>query len=386
MDNKRKVCGIIAEYNPFHNGHKYQIELLKQEFDAIVAVMSGSFTQRGDVAIIDKWSRAKAALISGADLIIELPCVYAMNTAERFAFGGVSLLNDLGCIDAISLCSECGDIDVLKKSAGMLLNETPNQSETLQKLMKDGMPYAAAREQVFPNIPDGILREPNNILAIEYIKQIILSNSRLIPVTHKRAGAAYNSTDLESELSSASAIRANAESPEIRNRMPANAYEIYEKVPKHYLKGLDTAALYFVRTGGPEALTNSLECVEGIENRIYEAAGKCRGIEEIADFCSTKRYTKAKIRRIILSSMLGIDENLCKEAPTYARVLGATAKGTELLSVIKKKSQLTIITKTADYKENNKMFKKDILATDIWALSSKETASGFDFTTSPVII
>lgn len=385
MENKRKVCGIIAEYNPFHNGHKYQLELLKKDFDTIVVVMSGSFTQRGDVAIIDKWSRAESALFSGADLVIELPCVYAMSTAERFAFGGVSILNSLGCVDGISFGSECGDIEILTKSAEMLLNETPEQAEKLQKLMKEGIPYASAREQVFSDIPTGILNSPNNILGIEYIKHLILSGSSITPITHKREGAAYNSTTLSGELSSASAIRANAKNPEIRNQMPDNVYEIYEKAEKHYLDGLNTAALYFIRTGGPEALKASLESVEGVENRIFEASAKCKSIEEIADFCSTKRYTKAKIRRIILSSMLGIDGEICKKAPTYARILGATKKGTALLSDIKKKSALSIVTKTADYKEVNPMFQKDILATDIWALSATESCAGLDFTTSPAI-
>ncbi len=386
MENKRKVCGIIAEYNPFHNGHKYQLDLIKKEFDAIVVVMSGSFTQRGDVAIIDKWSRAKSALISGADLVIELPCAYAMNTAERFAFGGVSILNSLGSVDSISFGSECGDINLLKNCAEMLLNETPEQAEKLQKLMKEGLPYASAREQVFSDIPGGILKGPNNILAIEYIKQLLVLNSSISPITHKREGGDYNSTNLEPALSSASAIRANADNPKIRNQMPQRAYEIYEKAPKHYLSELDTAALYFIRSGGSLALKASFECVEGIENRIYEASGKCRSIEEIADYCSTKRYTKAKIRRIILSSMIGIDAQMCKEAPTYARVLGATKAGTAILSEIKKKSSLNIITKTADYKEDNKMFEKDIFATDIWALSSPENYAGLDFKNSPIII
>ena len=386
MGNKRKVCGIIAEYNPFHNGHKYQLDLIKKEYDTIIVVMSGSFTQRGDVAIIDKWSRAETALISGADLVIELPCVFAMNTAERFAFGGISILNNLGCVDAISFGSECGDIEVLIKSAQMLINETPEQADRLRNLMKDGIPYAAAREQVFSDIPCGILSSPNNILGIEYIKQLLLSKSTILPITHKRLGADYNSTALSDELSSASAIRANAEHSEIKNQMPSEVYEIYKRATKHYLSGLDTAALYFIRTGGPEALKNSLECVEGIENRIYEASKKCRGIDEIADFCSTKRYTKAKVRRIILSSMLGIEKDLCREAPSYARVLGATDKGKAILSEIKKKSHLSLVTKTADYKEDNKMFRKDILSTDIWAICSTKGSSGLDFITSPIIL
>lgn len=387
MDNKRQVCGIIAEYNPFHNGHKYQLELVKKQYGTVVVVMSGSLTQRGDVAITDKWSRSRSALLSGADLVIELPVIFALNTAERFAFGGINVLSSLGCVDAISFGSECADADVLKEAAEMLINETPVQAEKLQQLMKSGMAYAAAREQVFSHIPAGILREPNNILAVEYIKQLILAKSPIQPITHKRVGSDYNSTELESKLSSASAIRANAQSPYIKNQMPENVYEIFEKSTKHYLSGLDTAAVYFIRQGGAEALKASLECVEGLENRIYEAARRFDTIEKIADACSTKRYTKAKIRRVILASMLGITSQMCFEQPSYARVLGATENGRNLLSEIKNKSKLNIITKTADFKEENEMFKKDILATDIWALTSNETPSaGQDFTKSPVMI
>ncbi len=384
-----KVSGIIAEYNPFHNGHKWQIDLLKEKYDTVVAVMSGSFVQRGDVAITSKWSRAKSALLSGCDLVLELPCVYSMSTADRFAFGGVSLLNSLGCIDAISFGSESGDIHALKDAANHIINETEKQSMTIQTLLDRGYSYATARQTAFSDVIDeSLFKNPNNILGIEYIKHLSLSGSSITPITHKRQGEEYKSPNINTSLASASAIRDNCESDYIKSSMPDAAYEIFKTEDKHFLKNLDTAAISHIRIHGPEDLKNCPECVEGLENRIYDAARKFSSIEEITNACSTKRYTKAKIRRIILSAILGINKNLSLETPKYARVLGATQKGCKLLSEIKKQSAIEIITKTADYKKENEMFYKDILATDVWALSSENSENrqaGLDYTISPVM-
>lgn len=384
------VCGIIAEYNPFHSGHKYQLNLIKQSYDTVVVVMSGSFVQRGDTAIIDKWARAKSALLSGADLVIELPAVYAMNTAERFAFGGISLLDSMKIIDAVSFGSECGDILAIENAADTILSETDKEKEVIARLLKDGCSYASAREAAFADkIPTQILSSPNNILAVEYIKQLKLLKSSIKPITHKRAGGEYNSTNVDSPLASATAIRKNLASPEIEKQMPDDVYEIFEKAPKHLLPNLDTAAVSFIRCAGPEALANTTETCEGIENRIYKAAKQASTISEIEDICCTKRYTRAKIRRIILCSMLSITADMSKITPDYARILGATEKGRQLISRINENSNLTLITKAANFKEKNVLFQKDCLATDLWALSTaneNDRKAGMDFTTSPVMI
>ncbi len=384
------VCGIIAEYNPFHNGHKYQLDLVKKSYDTVVVVMSGSFTQRGDTAITDKWSRAKSALLSGADLVIELPLVYAMNTAERFAFGGISLLDSLGVVDAVSFGSECGDIAVLENAAEALISETEEEKEEILRLLKSGNSYATAREAAFSGkIPSQILSSPNNILAVEYIKHLKLLKSSIKPITHRRIGSGYSSCELDPSLSSATAIRKNYDKAEIKSQMPEAVYEIFKSSPKHFLSNLDTAAVSFIRSQGPEALTKTLECVEGIENRIYNAAKKASTLREIEDMCCTKRYTRAKIRRIILSSMLSVTGDMSSIKPDYARILGATDKGRQLISKIQEKSNLTLVTKAADFKKSNILFEKDCLATDIWALSSDSQAdkkAGMDFTTSPLML
>jgi len=386
-----KLCGIIAEYNPFHNGHEYHINLAKKNHDAVIIVMSGSFVQRGETAITDKWSRAECAIRSGADLVLELPVVYALNTAERFAFGGVSVLNSLGCVNTLSFGSECGSDKALISAAKTLINETASQSETINRLMKQGIPYAAARSEAFKNkIPAEILSNPNNILGVEYIKQLILSKSKIKPQTHLRQGSGYNSTELSESFASASAIRKNIHTPEkISEYIPNYAKEILSSSCIYSTEMLDTAAVYFLRTTKPEIIASTLEASEGIENRIIDSAKKHSTIDEISDAVCTKRYTRTRIRRIILSSMLGITAEMCKIKPDYIRVLGIGKKGREILAHVKKNTDIDIITKTADYKKKNILFEKDILANDIFSLCAAEKnlqKAGADFTTSPVIL
>lgn len=387
-----KVCGIIAEYNPLHSGHEYQLKLARQQFDSIVIIMSGSFTQRGDTAIIDKWQRTRCALLSGADLVLELPAVYAVSTAERFAYGGVKVLEALGCADALLFGSECGDISMLTEAAEKLLNEPQRVKDNLYRLMKSGVSYASARTLAYKDIiPEELLSKPNNILALEYIKQLLLSGSNITPITHKRSGSGYLDTELsEFQFASASAIRENLGAPEkIKPYMPDSSFDILTKAEKYSLKNLGTAAAYFIRSAGPDALKSCLECTEGLENRIYSAAKSYSDIEQIAASACSKRYTKAKIRRIILNSMLGITKEMCFIKPDYIRILGASLNGQRLLSRIKESSDADIITKVSAYRKKNILFEKDILSTDIHALSAlseNNRQSGSDFYTSPVIL
>ena len=382
------LCAITAEYNPFHTGHKYQLDLLKKEYDGIIVIMSGNFTQRGDVAVINKWERAKSAILCGADLVLELPTVYAMNTAERFAYGAISIMNSLGCIDAVSFGSECGDIGMLTKAAEITANETPEIKEKIKRLLSSGEAYAAARTKAYSGIIDsGILSKPNNILAVEYIRHLIKSNSKILPVTHKREGAGYNSDSLEAVYASASAVRnAGCDYDKIKNFIPPEIFELYKNANKYSLSCLDTAAVYHIRKNGPESMKNILECTEGIENRICNASRTASTIAEIEDMSSSKRTTRAKIRRIILSSMLGITKEMCFAKPEYARVLGADKTGTEILAMMKKTSDIEIITKIGSYK--NKMLDIDILAGDIHALANENISSrnaGSDYLQIPHI-
>ncbi len=375
-----KTAGIIAEYNPFHSGHKYQIELLKKDFDAIVIIMSGSFVQRGEAAVFDKWSRCNVALKNGADLVIELPVAFSAATAERFAFGAVSILNSINVINSLSFGSECGDIQKLKDSALTLINEPDYISEKIKKLVSSGIGYAAAREQAYHGIIDSdILKSPNNLLSLEYIRHLILLNSDITPITHKRIGGAYHDTNINTEYASASAIRQQI----LNNNYK---YEEFNGCSIHRTQNLFPVIAYNLRTKGTSAFNDIFDVTEGIENRIINSCNSSLSFDELINTVCTKRYTKSKIRRILLSALLGITNNMVQESPEYFRVLGASQTGIRLLSEIKEKSQIQIITKAADFKNFNKMFDTDILSTDIYELCSENPKSfGLDFKNSPII-
>ena len=375
-----KVTGIIAEYNPFHKGHEYQLNFAKSISDAVVVVMSGSFVQRGDVAVFDKYIRTKIALEHGADLVLELPVVFSLNTAERFAFGGISILNSLNIIDFLLFGSESGNIEILQNAAHILETEPEEVSAKIKTLLNEGISYARARETAYSEIIDSsLLSNPNNILALEYLRQLYRKKSNITPLTQKRIGSSYHEQKTENDFPSATAIR-NA----IIN--DGFLYPLFDTAVIHRLSNLDTPMIYNIRKNKKDAFSGLLDVCEGIENRIISASNSAKSIDEIVSLVSTKRYTNSRIRRILLSSLLGINSDLSLHEPKYIRVLGATKAGFSLLKEIKKNSTIDIITKTADYKKQNLMFEKDILATDIYDLSSDILqGGGCDFKTSPII-
>lgn len=375
-----KTAAIISEYNPFHNGHKYQIEQAKLSHDAVVCIMSGSFVQRGDIAIFDKWTRANAALSFGCDLLIELPVCFSLNTAERFAYGGVSLADSLGVVDTLLFGSECRDINKLTSAANILLNEPLKISDEIKKYMAEGLSHPSAKTKAYSKIIDeDLIKEPNNILGIEYIKALNAINSTITPQTIKRNSVSHHDLNSVNEFASATLIR----------QLLNENKDISKFVPVKYPKPVKTDKLNeLIRYKLLEMSTYELSLIndvsEGLENRIKEAIKECMTFDEICEFVKSKRYTLAKIRRILLSSLLGIDKDIAKNPPSYIRVLGATKNGLELLSQIKEKSTLPIITKTADFKGFNKSFDLDIYATDVYNIIHNKPI-GEDFYTSPTI-
>ena len=233
-----RIVGLIAEYNPFHNGHKYHIEKAKElaNADYAVVVMSGNFVQRGAPAIIPKHLRAESALKSGADLVIELPVCYATGTAEQFAYGAVSLLDKLGCVDAICFGSECGDIDSLKNVAQLLCNESDEYKDALQTCLRFGMSFPLARQnaldKLYPNCNYGqLLSEPNNILGIEYLKALYRLGSNIEPMTIRREVSHYHDTELQEQFSSASALRGTISD--------GNFAQLYGQIPSECMPSLE---------------------------------------------------------------------------------------------------------------------------------------------------
>ncbi|MGF7431780.1 nucleotidyltransferase [Thermoanaerobacterium thermosaccharolyticum] len=398
------ILGLIVEYNPLHNGHIYHIKrsIQKTSADFVVAVMSGNFVQRGTPSIIDKWSRTEAALLSGIDLVIELPVIYAVSTAENFAYGAVKLLDSLNIIDYISFGSEDGSIDKLYEVAKFLSEETEEYKIFLKNQLKRGMTYAKAREIALSkylgsNIKN-IMGNSNNILGIEYIKSLIKLNSSIKPVTIKRLGPGYNSMKTENTFASATYLRKAIISEnysELDKFMPKYSIEILKKCINEghgpvTLNDYSKIITYLLRSNCK--IEDIFDVTEGLQNRIKKASCLFNDIDKIINYIKTKRYTESRIRRILLHILLGIDSNIYSkyDGPNYIRVLGTNNNGIKLLKMIKNRSKLPIITKASDYKKilsDPCMFERDIIASDTYTLAYKnDSVTGLDFTKKFIVL
>lgn len=373
------AIGIVAEYNPFHNGHKYQLEQAKKLSgdDTAVVVMSGSFVQRGEPALCSKWARAQMAVSCGANLVVELPVCFAVRSAEFFARGAVSLLNALN-VDRVAFGCETSDVDRLKTAARILKSGDADRLAKLKAAIDEGLSYPAAVTKAYPEYAD-ILSKPNNLLALEYIKAGAAN-----PMPIQRIGIDHDG-GCSGEYASASYIRANPD--KASDYMPYESYKILENeiknggCPPDPMR-LSDIALAKLRGETAESLSKVCDVAEGIENRIIKFAKESASLEELYDKVKTKRFTHARIRRIVISSLLGITEDLKNSTPDYIRVLGADKKGFELL----KKAGLPVITKTAGF--HNRIFGLEVHATDLYSLlfaDKNVRRGGKDFTTSPFI-
>lgn len=398
-----RIVGIVAEYNPFHNGHCYHLEKTKEitKADVVVAVMSGSFTQRCEPAVISKWARAKTALLNGVDLVLELPFSFSTASAESFALGGVSVLHSLGCVDAISFGSECGDIAKLIEVKNAVMSEETQNA--LKEHLKSGVTFATARAKA---VEDGfgeeiadLMYEPNNILAVEYLKALDYLQSDIEPFTIQRMGTGYHQEGIKGSFSSASHIRKliTDGNNKIKRVMPESTYAVLRE---EILKGASPASIFRLergilsklRTMGKEEIANINEVAEGLEGRIFNAAMKARSLEELFLFAKTKRYTMSRIRRVALWSYLGVQKRHISDEVPYIRVLGFNDKGRQVIKMAKKADNYPIITKAADAKEElswqaEEIFDLESRATDVWALCTPAILSGgLDFVNSPVYL
>ncbi len=370
--------GIVAEFNPFHSGHKYLIDTAKQSGNAVICVMSGNYVQRGDTAITDKFTRAKMAVMNGADLVVELPTPWAMSTAQNFATGAVGLLCALGITEKIVFGSESGNIAALKQTADVLKSEDFN-NKVNQKISSVSSTFAATRNEIFeseyPSLSH-IINSPNDTLGTEYI----LAGERVGFTGEfecvKRIGAAHDSTDT-CVTASASLIREkvrNGEFESIAKFIPDSAAEILKNAPVSDIKILENAILCKLRVDfGGDKLPTLPDVSEGIENRLKNAVLNATSLEEFFVLAKTKRYTLARIRRLCLSAFLGIDDSFFGKIPPYIRVLAIGENGEELLKQASKKSTLPIITKTnglnLDDEFTRKVWLLETAASDIYALS-----------------
>ncbi len=340
-----KIAGIIAEYNPFHNGHRLQADFLRQQgYTHIVAVMSGHFVQRGEGAILSKWARAHAALLNGVDLVLELPVSYCVAGAETFAKGGVSILHQMGCVDALCFGCETDDLSVLGRIVQVL--DTPAWQQHLAGNLKTGMPFAQAREEAvracLGEKEAALLRLPNAILGVEYIKWLKRLNSPITPLAFKRRHVGHDSLTPCQNIASASFIRqkmAAGEHAQAAKYVPQSAWEQYlpllEKGEWFSPLALDVPLFYALRCMQQQDFSELPDISEGLQNRLYQAAGQATNLEEFFALAKTKRYSMARLRRIALAALLKLQKEDTSLFPPYLRVLGATGAGREVLRQMK---------------------------------------------------
>lgn len=393
------IYSVICEYNPFHNGHKFLLDKAKENGAThVVAIMGGHFLQRGDVSIADKWTRTQIALRNGADMVLELPTVFATASAEKFAMGGVQTANALGCVKHLCFGSECGNINQLTELANAL--EEKHFFSVVKENLSSGISYPSAVQQAANSLLDNrlarVLLSANNTLGLEYIKALKKTDSSILPFTVKRSGVTHDSERTSGEIASASFIRKLiAEERQYTQFLPSKGIEqLQTAFEQGYIGELENgsrALIYALRTKTAQQFSNLPDVTEGLENRLLEAVRKGRSVEEIIEQMKTRRYTYARIRRILFFALLGINKEMYKKPIQYLRVLGFTKKGEEILNLIKKNAAMPIITNVArDIKQLNatqrECFNIDLLATDIYGLFMKKPYTcGLDYTKRIII-
>lgn len=369
---------IIAEYNPFHTGHLYHINASKDETDAknIIVVMSGNYVQRGEPAIIDKYYRTRFALLNGVSLVLELPVCYATASAEYFAKGAIDILNKTNIIDSLCFGSEIGDISQLKQISDILIAEPSLYKHYLKSALNAGNSYAFSRQHaldLFIGKNVSFLNNPNNILGIEYLKALTLSNSKIKPFTIKRRFSDYNSEKLGTVFSSATAIRkciANNNLDNLSKFIPNYDFmlEIISNKELNFFKNYNYVLSHLVKTSTQEFLQKILDVNEGLENRIKKAYDQYLDINDIVNFIKTKRYTYTKIQRALLHILLNIKssdlDNLNKNS--YIRVLGFRKDKQFLLKQLIQNSTVPVLTNLKNFDTSNSMLQKEIITTDIY--------------------
>ncbi len=373
-----KVNGIIAEYNPFHKGHKFHIETAKAQTgaDFTVVVMSGNFVQRGEPALMDKYTRAKMALLSGADLVLELPALFATASAEYFALGGVSLLDKLGVVDYLSFGSECGDIAGLRSIATLLHKNKEVIDEQIKEFLKQGHTYPKARALAIKNVIstgissdmldtfENVLHSPNNILGIEYCKALLSLNSNITPTTIKREGAGYHDTKLDETFGSALSIRnalANGDELSIlKSQIPEEFYALFEQMvlDNCTVDANDfSQALYYKLINECESgFEQYLDVTKEISDRIKNELCHYTNFTDFCQLLKTKDITYTRISRCLVHILLNITKMQMEQAieqgiVSYARILGFRKEAAPLLTAIKQNGVVPLLSKLADAKE-----------------------------------
>lgn len=358
----RNCTGVIAEYNPFHNGHRYQLLEARRATgcEHVVVVMSGSFVQRGEVAMFDKFSRASWALQSGADMVLQLPAVYACAAAERFAEGAVRVLNGTGLVDALCFGSESGDIAEIKKMAALGSKESDSHKEMLLKHLKQGMSFPSARNKAFAEQHGGRLASavslPNDILAVEYLRAIEKFAPNIVPYAVKRVGVSHDAKQADGAFASASALRRSALNGDMDALFPYLPDSVFADIKRQIVDGaapyaqerLSDAVLYALRRMTKEELKRLPDVNEGLENVLYRCVREASGYGELLSLMKTKRYTLARLKRVLVYALLGVESDIYQTSLPYIRVLGVRRDSVSLLNALGKSASLPVVTRFSD--------------------------------------
>jgi len=385
-----KISGIICEYNPFHNGHLYHIrETRKNGATHIAAVMSGNFVQRGDTAYMDKLERARLAVRSGADLVIELPVQYSLSSAEKFAEGAVYLLDSLGVVDEISFGSECGSVEKLFEAMETIELTASLHEKDIRQIMEKGYTYPRALSSVIngksPEIA-GIITSPNNMLAIEYLRALKKFDSSVKPFTIRRAYASHDGITHENGFASASFMREQLAEFNDASAISEYTTPLWADAIANAIRNGTTASmqrlerimLYKLRSTTAEEIEGISDVGQGLENRIY-GARMAGSLEELLFTVKTKRYTMSRIRRIMLCLLLGITKDDMKQLPAYGRILAFNERGKEILAKAKNSTKIpfsTSIAKLSQLNETAERFAElEIRASDVYGLAMETVTS-----------
>ena len=375
------IAGIIAEFNPLHNGHKYLIEKAKNDGNYVICIISGNFVQRGDVAIISKEQRTKSALLCGADLVLELPVPWSMSTAQNFALGGVSQLSAFN-IDSLYFGSECGNAELLIKTSDILLSSEYNAK--LKEKIKTNKSFATIRQEILAEYSDDlskILDNPNDSLAVEYICAAKKLGLNITFNAVKRVGAGHNDLTDNDSFCSSTMLREKLKQNDINNienLVPEEAYNILINAPHADIKRLDTAIISRLKMLSSADIETVPDISEGLGSLLLNSVKESYTYSELCDKIKSKRYTMARIRRIVLSAFLGIDKKYFLTEPPYVRVLGFNENGSKLIPKVRKKPIITKVSQLNSLSNEERMlFETENKISEIYALSLDAPA---DFT------
>lgn len=401
-----QIAGIIIEYNPMHRGHRYLLEQTRARLGAdtaVIGVMSGNFVQRGDFALVRKHARARAAVESGMDLVLELPLPWAVASAERFADGGVQALLGTGLVTDLAFGSECGDVSALQRTAEALLR--PEMHDLIRRELTRGDSFAAARQRalaaLLPPEEAALLEDPNNTLGIEYCKALLRRNSAVRPMTVARKGMHHSGRDLGEGPAPATLIREALRRGErdwaLSEMTPAMraVYEAEEAAGRApvFLENSQRALLARLRSMTEADFAALDEGREGLYHRLYEASRTACSVEELCSLAKTKRYAYSRLSRMVLWAYLGLTPADFPAEVPYLRVLAANETGCALLGRMRKSAAVPVLTKPADVRllpeEARSLFALEARATDLYTLAYPDLTvahGGAEWREGPVIL